>query len=618
MGSIEDFLNKIKTTRLGKDVRQSIHDAIQQCYYDGKAGSVDLFARQRIDNLAKLKEGSTTGDAELQDIRVGADGKIYENAGQAVREQVGELKGDLDKLATLGKTYWKDGANRLNPSLDTFTIGFLNPDNGGIVNNDGFKTSDYIDISDGVGKNVVFSFYYDVGNVVKPKNLRYCFFNSEKKYISGSSGAKYVIIPTNAHYIRCSFDNDAMTSIKFYMVCVQDNTSVPKEWIPYTGMSESGTLLKESAIPDNIMRKEKVVNITVGIDKDFSTIKEAVKSITNSENVEYNILIDDGTYTEYAITLPNNVNLIGVSGNREKCIIKGELPDTASANDITINSTINLLDSNRLENLTITAKNLRYPIHSESGGRHTDWVQILNNCYIEHLGNTAPANTWTSWHAWGEGSSSGAYAEFNNCVFKGGLESWYVHEPTAMPTIPKPYHHVLNNCNIINTSISTTPSWLSSAKIDNTTDKGVISTIDFNNCNFGNGKIAINGRYDINVNVHGSNNVAIRCDNKYPNTDFTTKKTYVGTESITKGTVLKYGDGINLVLKADANTPNYMIAGICVEDCEPNSIVKLIKGTYYAYGGKSGRPVYCDENGQLATSGTVQIGTCYGEFSLIN
>ena len=361
--------------------------------------------------------------------------------------------------------------------------------------------------------------------------------------------------------------------------------------------------------------------ITVGNGKNFSTIKEAVKSITDSSKTNvYDIYIDDGTYEEYDITLPDYVNLVGASGNREKCIIKGELPDSASESDITTTSTINLMDNNVLENLTITAKNLRYPIHSESGGTHTDWRQILNNCHVEHFGNPSPNNKWIAFHAWGEGSASGAYAEFNNCTFKGPLEPWYVHEPTNVPDNPRPYYHILNNCDIINTSITSIPNWLTSVKIDNTTEKNIINTIDFNNCNFGNGSIGISGDYDINVNIHGNNNVAISRSkaSNYPNTNYTIIKTYIGAEAITKNTVLMYADGINLVKKATASTPVEMIAGIATEDCEPNNLVKIIKGTYVSKTGNVGDKVYCDNNGQLANTGTIVIGTCYGQFSLVN
>lgn len=58
----------------------------------------------RINNLATIDQGSitTTADAELVDIRVGASGISYPSAGDSVRGQVSELKEDLNKIATYG------------------------------------------------------------------------------------------------------------------------------------------------------------------------------------------------------------------------------------------------------------------------------------------------------------------------------------------------------------------------------------------------------------------------------------------------------------------------------------------------------------------------------------
>lgn len=99
MADIESLLKQILSAIHGKDVRQSIHDSIKQCYYDGKAGGNDLEARERataaearMDTFTKLGNGSTTGDAELRDIRVGLNGIVYANAGSAVREQIRETR----------------------------------------------------------------------------------------------------------------------------------------------------------------------------------------------------------------------------------------------------------------------------------------------------------------------------------------------------------------------------------------------------------------------------------------------------------------------------------------------------------------------------------------------
>ena len=52
----------------------------------------------RMNQFTSLKEGSTTGDAELIDGRIGYDGTVYDNLGGAIRKQVSELKSDLDNI----------------------------------------------------------------------------------------------------------------------------------------------------------------------------------------------------------------------------------------------------------------------------------------------------------------------------------------------------------------------------------------------------------------------------------------------------------------------------------------------------------------------------------------
>ena len=93
---VDTFSTKVDTFKT--EVSEQLDTNVRELE-NSKASKVELdIERKRIDSFTSLPEGSTTGDAELIDGRVGADGKTYENIGSAIREQFKNLNKTTDDL----------------------------------------------------------------------------------------------------------------------------------------------------------------------------------------------------------------------------------------------------------------------------------------------------------------------------------------------------------------------------------------------------------------------------------------------------------------------------------------------------------------------------------------
>jgi lysophospholipase L1-like esterase len=138
----------------------------------------------------KYTAAGTNKDAELTDIRVGADGTTYTSAGAAVRGQINFLIGDLNKKADDIGSY-----NRFDKS--TGSNGIITK-TGAIVADTNWIYSDYIPVRP---NEELYGSYISAAN--------FAMYDSNKRVVANNTNwSNPFIVPSGVYYIRMTFEGN--------------------------------------------------------------------------------------------------------------------------------------------------------------------------------------------------------------------------------------------------------------------------------------------------------------------------------------------------------------------------------------------------------------------------
>lgn len=309
--TVTSFINFVNNYFDNLDVQQEINNKLNAMYADGSLKalvqpifdqymasttaaldveilhrmSADSVIQSRISQIIALPDGSTTADAELVDIRVGANGITYDSAGDAVRGQFEDIQDELDIIM-------ENTSNRYNSSGDTDDT-YINAAGVEHENNALFVT-DYIPVIPGE------SLYF------WGKNTDGVFENFTKRFVTAYDGTKTAVaasgsdsvidgnpwrVPSGIYYVRFSILKSTVSGLtKLYC------GSHPVGYV----YEEYGKVLKAQAqIDDNFAA---IANIT----KDSSNLLD-IKTITPNTYINAHgtvHILSDFSVTDYIPVTP--------------------------------------------------------------------------------------------------------------------------------------------------------------------------------------------------------------------------------------------------------------------------------------------------------------------------
>lgn len=263
-----------------KKIDAQLADIPKQSYITDKAKQIDLNAtnvkvnnlevnkatksevdveRKRIDGFTRLTSGSTTGDAELIDGRIGTDGITYDNIGSAIRGQVSALKTHV--ISTIN-------GGSLSQTINYTSGGYVNNTQQNITPQVQFSYSELIQLRK--GETITVSAKSNTATVVDMVSR---WSSDGTKYISSIYAFKNTNTLETASYT-------ATNKIEYIRVCYTTSLGLPVVRISINGIREINGNLND--IYNYSIKKEVLMsNINKIAGKYCNAITKQLTSLAN-------------------------------------------------------------------------------------------------------------------------------------------------------------------------------------------------------------------------------------------------------------------------------------------------------------------------------------------------